>query len=429
VAISKETTKNLLDVMQKLSLAIAAVCLALVSNLAISGGDLERKAGQELTHLLKIRDQPQITNLSAIEIIDHELDKTGRRFNETREVDGKVTFDRLSVNLRIQIPVSVFRIEKSQGTPAFKDVDTLEKMRGFWDEIASIKTFLEPKTPLFLLLQLGPHGQIIEATSWQPSANSDGFVLDKYDVGPVYGYQDEAASISYDFSEVLKNSKYRHYSIGGHELSDEELAKGVTLTIVYETVTHPFVPALGLDKDLGDKQDFSHAFPNLSSVDDIYLSKSFQRLGTALDAGAARQTGDIELFGTKFSRDLIPLFGLPILIVLLFQFSAVGFYGASRVQKLEEEDASQWSFLLKGWPFWILSCGAIFVLPSVASILSLWRFFAVPGETLLPRSVYIGLGIAVALISAIGFISLERLRRRVPRLSKDSATRYEGLAD
>lgn len=130
----------------------------------------------------------------------------------------------------------------------------------------------------------------------------------------------------------------------------------------------------------------------------------------------------MKVFGIKFSSDLIPLFGLPTLAVFLFQFSAIGFYVASNVERLEHEEASQWSFLLRGWPFFLLCFGTVLFLPVVASILSL---LPLPGDALLAKPVNLVFGTTVVGLSLAAFIALEILRSRVRRNPSIWRTRWK----
>jgi hypothetical protein len=103
----------------------------------VSSGDLEKRAAQELPRLLKIRDDSRITEMTAVQIIDREINKIGLAWNQTREASGKLEFqDNASVNVRLSFPVVVVLHRKSP-TPFLKEVDTLEQMSAFWDEIAS----------------------------------------------------------------------------------------------------------------------------------------------------------------------------------------------------------------------------------------------------------------------------------------------------
>jgi hypothetical protein len=135
---------------------------------------------------------------------------------------------------------------------------------------------------------------------------------------------------------------------------------------------------------------------------------------------AQQPKAELEIFGAKLPSDLIALLGLPVLAILLFQFSAIGFYCASRAKRLDDEDASHWSFTLSGWPFAVVSCGTLFVLPTAAAAFNLWKLLRVHEEMLLPKPFYLVLAIIVTVGSLIAYLSLARLRSLVPSESDDS---------
>lgn len=55
--LSKESIKNLLDLLQKISLAITTISIALISNLILSHPNVEKEAARELPDLLTIREE------------------------------------------------------------------------------------------------------------------------------------------------------------------------------------------------------------------------------------------------------------------------------------------------------------------------------------------------------------------------------------
>jgi hypothetical protein len=71
MTLSKETLKNLLDLMQKGTLAVAVVSIALLSNVALSVRSVEKQAIAELGELLRICAKK--SNLSARNIINGVL--------------------------------------------------------------------------------------------------------------------------------------------------------------------------------------------------------------------------------------------------------------------------------------------------------------------------------------------------------------------
>jgi hypothetical protein len=121
--------------------------------------------------------------------------------------------------------------------------------------------------------------------------------------------------------------------------------------------------------------NFAQAFPSLEKLTAHYQTENFRSLGTLLEEAVSQQPkGELEVLGIKVPSDLIALLGLPVLFILLFQFSAVGFYVASTVEQIGEEEAAGWSFLLPRWPFLFMSVGTIFVFPAAASIFTFFFY-------------------------------------------------------
>ena len=73
MALSKDTIKNLLDTMQKVSLVVVALSIALVSNIMVSHPTVEKEAEAELTKLMAIRNN--IGDKDAKHIIDDSLEE------------------------------------------------------------------------------------------------------------------------------------------------------------------------------------------------------------------------------------------------------------------------------------------------------------------------------------------------------------------
>jgi hypothetical protein len=82
---------------------------------------------------------------------------------------------------------------------------------------------------------------------------------------------------------------------------------------------------------------------------------------------------DFEIFGVKIGSDQIALFGLPALGLLLFNLGAIALYAAKHAERLEVKEASNWSFLLQGWQFSVLTYLVVAVLPFAAAVYTLIR--------------------------------------------------------
>ncbi len=422
MSLSKDTLKNLLDVMQKISLAITAVSIGLFSNVALSHRSVEKEAQHEMDELTRVRSDHELSKYSAINVIDQAL--TVERVYRPRNL--KLTFAGdfpFSCNLIVFIPTVLYRpIDSGSPATAFGSIQTLEEMRKAWDAVALTTSFDVLGEPESVYVRIG-------GGSWSPEAQWISNTVRVYDhsripeVGigaPTFLYQPASHRTSiafeYDFSPVLNSlSDLNTLTLmrGLHVAENQrDLLKSTKLVVDVPTTRHDFSPALKFGPVLGKKRDFAEAFPNLDRLPDNYQTQRLSSLQTSLEEAIRKSEEEIEVFGAKIRSDFVPLFGLPMLVIFLFQFSAVAFYVSSNVERLETEEASQWSFLIRGSPFWVLSFGAIFVVPAAASILS---FVSVPGETLLPKPISLLLAIVVVVCAAAAFFALQNLRLRVLR--------------
>lgn len=194
---------------------------------------------------------------------------------------------------------------------------------------------------------------------------------------------------------------------------------------------YSFSPTLALDPALVKNANFAQTFPSLEKLTVQYQTEKFPSLGTLLDEAVAQQKkGDLELFGAKVSSDLIALLGLPILAILLFQFSAVSFYVRFNVEGIEEEVATNWSFLLNGWPFLIMSLVTSFVFPVCISV---WTLVFVWGRDLRSNLTYLALLIIVLMCSMTAGFAMLQLRAKVRKPQQaavmDQAGEVDNLSD
>jgi hypothetical protein len=301
---------------------------------------------------------------------------------------------------------------------------TLNKVRKLWNAVSLVNGYWKLGELKKLILRF-PNASLPELPITVDELTAESSQASKYlsivglptirDDSFAPAGEEGTIELHYDFLPMLDDGNIR--SLLQRELNISEGAlnsiKVLELCTFWSATFQNVSPALELDRRRGKHSNFAEAFPNLERISDDYQDKRLVSLGTVLEEGTQQSKEQIEVFGAKISAEVIPLVGLPILIVFLFQFSAVGFYGAGHVERIEEEHASQWSFMLRGWPFLLLSFGTIFVLPATASILSLWMFFKLPEGMLFPKSVYAVLISAVVICSLVAFISLERLRLRV----------------
>jgi hypothetical protein len=420
MALSSKTIKNLLDLMQKLSLAIVVVSIGLFSNVVLSHSSIERKAGDELAQLLRIRDQ--IANDSAVDVVHRRLPSEFAWFKEDANQHVFVPFHlKLKIghdptfleDVTVGIPDVLYNTDFSDlDRKSFNQIQTLQEMRKVWDTIYS-------------------------TTSYSDKPKITGVGLSLPSIGKQYRLQweeeeDKQEEDSDTWALSLRESEKRYSTPLGVELYFEigpEMEKadlnGLTqalklpvadrnlLTKQAELIVdtswrrNNFSPADSFGPALAKKRNFAEAFPNLDRLPDNYQEQRLNSLRTSLEKATQNGKEEIEALGAKIPSDLFPLFGLPVLAILLFQLSAVAFYVRNNIEQLEVEEASQWSFLLNGWPFVILSIGTIFVLPTAASVLS---FVYVRGESLLPRPVNLAFATIVVVFSVRAIICLLKLQ-------------------
>ena len=443
VALSKEAIKNLLDAMQKVSLGIIAVAVGLLSNVLISQDSVEKKAQPELEALLKIRDNVARYTVASFLAAEQRaaLAKSGQPVERRRrQLQGKMKTGiglLLSNDVSFSIPTD-FRvtshIDRQVAERKFSDIQNLEEMRAAWNAIASTKKFWKLDTrPSQAFIQLEKDPTTTLEVEWVDlkeidegtSSTSDTGVLSltKNENGRVKANRDGGTVwIDYEFLPALAGAVDSDKLMKSFGLKDEQrdFLKLAYLSVGVDAKPASFSPALALDPVLGAKTDFADAFPNLEKLPDLYQSQKLRSLGTSLAETVAQQPkAELEIFGAKLPSDLIALLGLPVLAILLFQFSAIGFYCASRAKRLDDEDASHWSFTLSSWPFAVVSCGTLFVLPTVAAAFSLWKLLRVHEEMLLPKPVYVVLAIIVSAGSLIAYFSLAQIRSLVRSESDD----------
>jgi hypothetical protein len=427
MALSKEAFKNLLDVMQKVSLAITAVSIGLLSTAILSSrGSTEKKAQPELKLLLSIRER--IGAKSANEIV-RDADTSGHRRagGPSRMIlEGKIGVggEVWSNKFGFAYPARYLsEVDPKLGEQRFDQLQNLEEIRAFWNAIAQTKLWRLEEKPWDFVLNLGLEKTVGANVRWdgQPSSvgrdhqslvSSPVRFLDRIGESSLYtdSNGNNRISFDYDFSPLVTSlgDSNRQMEIFRLEEKQRDLLKVVTFSVDVEAKPLYFSPALLLDPVLGKLPNFAFAFPNLNKLPDNYQNQRIGSLGTSLEEAVAQQPkGDLEVFGAKVPSELVALLGLPALATLLFQFASLGFYTASNVERLGQDEATQWSFLLKGWPFLLISIVAIFVFPAVASVCI---FVSVSEENWSSEPIYLALTIIVLICSAVAFIAIRRLR-------------------
>jgi hypothetical protein len=152
-----------------------------------------------------------------------------------------------------------------------------------------------------------------------------------------------------------------------------------------------------------------NAFPNLdrqTKADHQDRTLLLVDLERELSDKTKSEKRDFEIFGVKIGSDQIALFGLPGLGLLLFNLGAIALYVTKHAETLEVEEASNWSFLLRGWQFSVLTYFVVVGLPFVAALYTWIRIQDRTPKTWLLSILLIGCSLFVA-------YGIHQLRRRV----------------
>jgi hypothetical protein len=118
------------------------------------------------------------------------------------------------------------------------------------------------------------------------------------------------------------------------------------------------------------------------------------------------QRRDFEIFGVKIGSDQVALFGLPALGFLLLNFGALAFYVARYSESFHDDQASDWSLLLRGRVFAALNYTLVLLVPLSAAILTWLQVRDSTPKTQVLSVVVFGTGIFAGL-------GTWKLRRRV----------------
>jgi hypothetical protein len=214
---------------------------------------------------------------------------------------------------------------------------------------------------------------------------------------------------------------YRYIGIPQQsQISRDDLLQKVEITLQFSAQRDRSIQPLSWflqrfsTEEAGPVADFAHSFPNLNSEMKTDLQNRTLLLGD-LERKLSDETRfgkrDFEIFGVKIGSDQIALFGLPALGLLLFNLGAIALYAAKHAERLEVKEASNWSFLLQGWQFSVLTYLVVAVLPFAAAVYTLIRVQDRTPKTSLLGTLVIGVSLFVV-------HGIHQLRRRVG--SKDA---------
>lgn len=293
----------------------------------------------------------------------------GRKAGEKQTIHAQLSYPNKDPALVVEFSFPAecdFDMESPLASKRFSDIRTWPQMREVWNAIGSFTTFWQAGTKLKALTFIAGNNYELPILWHQFQGGTvykDWVATFDRTSAPVLNGEENAVTFSLlqTQSDLEKLKQLLQLDDGKipPTLSDMKLK-----FVVGDGRGYNFSPTLGLDPVLGRKTKFGEAFPNLEKLPAQYQIEDPGALPTLLEKTVTQQQkGELEIFGAKVPSDLIALLGLPILAILLFQFSAVGFYVRSHIERIGEEEAAEWSFLLQGWPFLIMSLVTSFVCP------------------------------------------------------------------
>jgi hypothetical protein len=262
VALSKEALKNLFGAMQKLSLAVAALCVGLLSSVLLSHPSAEKDAEREFERLLLIRDRLGKTNVYDLlnSAQSSALEKTQLDQEEKKQIKGQVEINSnlSSPPLEATIPrICRDSVDSSLGQKTFENISTLDEMRDVWHAIGAIRFFeLKPKADGFML-HVGPaNGRTFVAVQWKPS-DQRGLRLRRSEEPFSIDGSGQRVSIEYQFSTLLDNLDPNELLQAFALTPDQAVSlKSVTLIITLPATTTNFTATISIDPDLGKNVRF-----------------------------------------------------------------------------------------------------------------------------------------------------------------------------
>jgi hypothetical protein len=440
MGLSNDTCKNLIDTMQKLNLAATAAALALLSNALLAPDPKTQKAEEELLRLMRIKEQVNklspndfiaeaLKNILAAEysyifykIINFDMEATknldllnGSGFGFT----VLSFFYSAGHDIRWIYPSDAGPPQSMAGD-SIKAADdekivsriAFDAIRMLWNDLGQPKHIFEiTDQPRLLSLRAGPSQGEDKGAKLSPPSHAQSqklFSLDELTPIQLTWVSEKEAHLSRRFG-----ISYQSYNTLGLGPQRENFLKNVQMDLEFDAEYRFDVVQLDIllnhcspaDKTLA--HDFAQAFPDLSNwinAHGEYQTLELADLKNNLSEERQAEKRDFDVFGVKIESDQIAIFGLPTLAFLLFNLGIVARYMANHVEKIDVEVASNWSFLLRGWPFEILTLAVAILLP-IAAAAATW--IRVHDRALL-TSILSGVAIVSALFAAHSLFLLRR---------------------
>jgi hypothetical protein len=386
MALSEKTLSNLLDVMQKLSLAIGVVSVALFSNFVLSQQGTLSKAAEELKRLFAIVEK--IKDRTPREVLFSELIETSFHIeSEEGFALGDVTLGHFRFDDESH--------DSEWYEKRFGDAASLDELRNTWDTACSVERYIPQSLRTVVLSSHGFGGFLLLHASIRPPATigkrgrfdlallsppvRDHVVPGPLEITPekvilYYELSPESDRVKPLLRRAFRLWNQPHYPSQPGKVSIYPVESVLTRNANLETSWSAVPDNTSLFAKYGlvdESQPFARQFPHLDQLVDSYQKQRLSSLLPSLEEAAKISNEQVEVFGVKFSSALVPILGTPLLLIIELQFWSLARYLVSHVGRLEIEQASAWSFLLPTRTFFILGLTTILVLPTVCSALGL----------------------------------------------------------
>ena len=409
----EEACKNLIELLKTINLATIGVSVALISNVLLSRSAATHAENEELQSIAILQKVHGFESPASL------VDGIGLP-GETRTVPGIMCRFTI-VSSRFSTPVILDADVPNAGLPdrsfppllistPLRDIHTIKHFKGWWNEYCGLRRLL--------LLHLPPlearviwHDDKGTTTTEQVGITVERVRAEKE--VPLSPEKSKDAVLDADSIWVSYYLPNRYSPLGPHlpwKGDAPEYSPELTLHFKMDQI------GLNLPQDLGSSTglrsadnpfygDFEFDFPALNAIVEKFGAFSFEEL-RRLMASEDRPKETLEIFGARIPTDLIAKVGVPLLIVLQWQFASVCRFLARAQHPISLSSASRWSFLLNGFGFALVAYGSVSILPVAATLSSLWY---VAGVT------WYGIGLLgmVGFASALTTMRLSLLRRRV----------------
>ena len=385
MGLSRDALKNLFDVLRTVNLTVTAISLGLLSNVIIALNDVTYLARKEVQDLERVKGQVgDYTANTLFQDVAREFGETpsfpldiSLSIDPNEKLFTQTFVDRLAIP-SILHPVVSFGSEISKndryasGTNSpIKQFITLGQLGWFWNALAEKRYLLLAETaPLLVSLV-------------NKNSNSEAFIV-PHEIAPaptpgaIYDVRNSDLEIRGDDSKptvrltlpstfLLKDQRLRF------QQREFDLILDLPARILHaDSLVYLLSKCKKIDPKRVEANAFDDVFSNLAKLGANYRSLTLSDLDGILEDESKRSKGELEVFGAKIPSELVTWVGLPLLAVLLLQFSSVCGYITKRVDTIDVDVASQWSFLLSGFGFVLFGFGTTCLLPAIAAALSYW---------------------------------------------------------